>query len=447
MAYTDNQKLFAYYVTATVESGCDYSGVYLVDAITLGITQWYGQHAWRLLREVKDKAPDAYALLSDRLKGFADGDMKSWNYWTGVYITQTDANSWAEAAKLDSCKKVQDDLFMADCFGSDAMSNGDPTYAQQLALWGCSMDTTPVKSWIFWMTIYHQTPASAMRGLSAIGNGASIESIRDWALSYQVTSPYKNRLNTVYKLLNEWDASSAPPDFGYVSDFQDGDDMSASSVATTLQSQVAYVQAWGDDLIIHGKVTESELLLCHSTGKGIWVPKGGTLPSNPASGTEYSGDVPAASDQDPADFPAMRKLWYDNAEKWEYAMAPGRLDPPSSKFSDCSGCIWWAQHAATNGKYDWIGTATYYMLENCPVVYESTDHNAPIPRDQLRPGDLLLVEYNNAGITGHVEWYMGNGIVWGAGSAPLPHLSSNNVETMFQSWNSVTHIWVCRFLD
>lgn len=447
MAFTENQKLFAYYVTATVESGCDYSGVYLVDAITLGITQWYGQHAWRLLQKVKDEANDAYELLDDRLKELTEGGMKSWNYWTGVYITQADANSWAAAAKLDSCKKVQDELFMADCFGTTALSNGDPTYQQQLGLWGCPIDSTPVKSWIFWMTIYHQTPASAMKGLGAIGNGATIENIRDWALSYSVTSPYKNRINTVYKLLNEWDASSAPPDFGYVSDFTDGEDNSADSEAVTLQSQVAYVQSWGNDLIIQGKVTESEFLLCYNTGKGIWVPKGGTLPENPASGSASSSSAAPASEDDPTDFPAMRQLWYDNAEKWQYSSAGGRLNPPSSGYSDCSGCIWWAQHQASNGKYDWIGSSTYYMLQNCPVVYEASGHEAPIPRDQLRPGDLLLVEYNNSGTTGHVEWYMGNGIVWGAGRAPLPHLTSNNVETVFQSWSSVTHIWVCRFLD
>lgn len=448
MAFTDNQRLFAYYVTATVESGCDYSGVYLVDAITLGITQWYGQHAWRLLDKVRADATDAYAKLNDRLKGLCEGGMKSWGYWTNVYITQADANAWAEAAKLDSCKKVQDELFMADCFGTEAMSNGDATYRQVLATWGCNIDSTPVKSWIFWMTIYHQSPASAQRGIGAIGAGASIEAIRDWALSYRVTSPYKNRLNTVYRLLNEWDASSAPPNFGYVSDFTDGEDTTASTQATTLQSQVSYVQQWGNDIVIHGKVTESENLICHYTGKGIWVPKGGTLPSNPASGTEYSGDVPAASDQDPTDFPAMRQLWYDHANEWSYSNGGGRLSPTSSGYSDCSACIWWAQHMATNGKYDWMGTYTGAMVANCPVVYESTDSSASIPRDQLRPGDLLLVAYRGNSEPDHVEWYMGNGVVWGAGRAPLPHHTTDNVETVFQNWSiPVTHIWVCRFLD
>lgn len=440
MALTAEQQRFAYYVVATVETNCDYGGVNMVDAITLGVVQWYGQHAFRLMDKLRTDAADAYALLSDRLRNLCEGGAQSWGYWTDVYLNQTDAASWKTSAKLKSNQDVQDALFMADAFGEETNITGEQPYYKWLLSKGVEADAKKV---IFWMTIFHQSPQSCSRGLASIGGGASIESIRDWALSDKVLHNYANRENTVYRLLNEWDGTSNPPKFGDVSTTVPGDPGGAIE-GSTLQSQVSYIQAVGDSLIIHGKVTQSEQLLCYNTGRGIWVPNAGTVTSNPGAGTPSGGDVPGAGSV-PADFPAMKQLWLDNANRWGYRQAGGRLNPDVSGYSDCSACIYWAANKATNNKYANMGTWTQAMLENNHVILETTDGTLDLSK--MRTGDLILMDYNG-GNTDHVDWYWGNGVVWGAGSAPLPHHVTDDAANYLKTHSpAVRKAWVVRFLD
>lgn len=441
MAFTDNQKMFAYYVIAAVESDFDYGCCNTADAITVGIAQWWGYHAKRLMKKMQTEAPDAFALLSKNNQSMAD--KMSDDDWTRYFLTTTDVAGWQAAAKLDSCKKCQDELFIADAFGPGAMSNGDANYTDALAQWGVS--DSDVKTWIYWMSIYHQTPARCLRGLQSIGQ-SDIDSIFRWTQSDAVLSLYYNREKEVYDLLNGWDGESAPPDFGQVIDTPSIGDPGCAIEGSSLQDQISYVECAGNDLIIHGKAMRTDKLLCHNTGRGIWLPWSGTNTPNPGGGSTAEGDAPAASPDDPADFPAMRQLWYDNENKWQYSQGAGRLDPPSSGYSDCGGCIYWAANAATNNKYSWIGSWTMAMRDNMHHVYETTD--GYIPLDVLRPGDVIILDYNDDGRTDHVDWYFGNGVVWGAGNAPLPHKMGDDVTTLYQNyWTKVSRLWVCRFLD
>lgn len=441
LAFTDNQKMFAYYVTAAVESDFDYGCCNTYDAITVGIAQWWGYHAKRLMKKMQSEAPQAFSQLSKNNQSMVD--KLSDDAWTRYYLTSEDVKGWQAAAKLDACKKCQDELFIADAFGPGAMSNGDANYTTALEQLG--IHDTDVKTWIFWMTIYHQTPARCARGVQTIGQ-SDIDTIYQWTKSDSVLSKYRSRETKVHDLLAAWDGESAPPDFGQVIDSPGGGDPGSAIIGGSLQDQISYVEVTGNDLIIHGKVVESDKLLCHNTGRGIWLPWSGTNTPNPGSGSHFSGDVPAASTDDPTDFPAMRQLWYDNEKKWSYSQGPGRLNPPSSGYSDCSGCIYWAANAATNNKYAWIGTYTDAMKENCAIVYETSDRTLPI--DVLRPGDLIIMDYNGDGISDHVEWYFGNGVVWGAGSAPLPHHTSDDVTTFLKNFaKNLAHVWVARFLD
>lgn len=444
LAFTDAQKRFAYYVVAGIESDWDYGCVNQSDAITLGITQWWAYHAKRLLVKMKDEATDAYALLSQRLKELTESG-RSDNEWEYVFAQNEDASSFASAAKLDSCKRVQDELFLLDAFGPGNMSNGDLNYAEALSRWG--VDDSNAKTWIMWMEIFHQSPSYCLKGLQSIGGKASISEIYKWCRSFSGTSNYLNRHTRAYNMLNDWDGESEPPDFGMVLDNVPGDPGS-SIEQDSLQDQISYVEVAGNELIIHGKVVETDKLICYNTGRGIWLPHSSTNESNPGSGSPADGDAPAASADDPADFPAMRQLWYDNEGKWSYSQGAGRLNPIESGYTDCGGGIYWAANAATNNKYSWIGTWTMAMRDNCHKVYETTDGYIPI--DVLRPGDLIVMDYNDDGRTDHVDWYFGNGAVWssGFGSGGNPRKIGDDVTTLYQNyWTHVARLWVCRFLD
>lgn len=437
MALTANQQLFAYYVIATVETNCDYGGVNQSDAITLGILQWYGQHAWELLDAVRTGAPDAYDLLSQRLKDLCEGGSRTWDWWTNVYLQDDDADSWVASAELESNRAVQDQQAMLYLFGEDGEGG---TYGQ-LKGWGLGSD---VKTAIFYQSMCHQRPASASQAMGQLGGNASISKLLQWCKADSILGTYRNRYQTVYDLLNGWDGESSPPDFGYVDPVLPNDPSHDYEVGT-LQSELAYIQKVGDDLIVFGDMSKTSRLLCRNIGRDIWIPVSGTVPDNPGGGSPGGGTVPPASPDDPADFPAMRQLWYDNAERWRYSQGPGRLDPPTSGYSDCSACIYWAANAATNDKYSWMGTWTGAMVSNChQVLY--MDSGFTLDVNQLRPGDLIVMDYNGDSSTDHVDWYMGGTTVWGAGSAPLPHLVTNDVEHFYET-RGIRQLWVMRFLD
>lgn len=437
MALTEAQMRYAYYVIATVETNCDYGGVNQSDAITLGILQWYGQNAWTLLDAMRAGAPDAYALLSQRLRSLCEGGARTWDYWTSVYLQDDDASSWVASAELESNRAVQDQQAMSRLFGSDG--NGG-TYGQ-LVGWGLGSDP---KVAIFYMSMAHQRPASAADAMGQLGGSPSLSTLLQWCLANRILGQYRNRYQTVYSLLSSWDGTSEPPDFGMV-DTDLPTDPGGDYEAGDLQSEIAYIQSVGDDLVVFGDMSSTSRLLCHNTGRGIWLPVDGTVPENPGAGTPGTGDMPPASPDDPADFPAMRQLWYDNAERWSYSQGPGRLNPPTSGYSDCSACVYWAANAATNGKYSWMGTWTGAMVSNCHrVLYMNSGFTLSL--DVLRPGDLIVMDYNGDSSTDHVDWYMGGTTVWGAGSAPLPHLVTNDVEHYYET-RGIRQLWVMRFLD
>lgn len=437
MALSDAQKKFCFYVIATVETGCNWGGVNQHDPITLGITQWYGQNAWRLMDALRTEAAESYAKLSDRLRALCEGGAQTWGYWNGIYLTDNDAQSFVNSAQDEDNHRVQEQLFYSDLFDD----NGN--YAR---IQGWGIDDDP-KRGIFYLAMYHQTPAVAGNCAAQLGN-ASIESLRDWCLATRPFASYPNRYSKIYELLSGWDGVSDPPDFGQTGTVvPGGDDPTPGINASDLQSQISYIQIVGNQLCVFGKMDRTNKLLCRPTGKGIWIPCGGSNIQNPAGGSSdpSGGTVPPASADDPADFPAMRQLWIDNENKWSYGQGGGRLNPEVSGYSDCSAMIYWAQHKATNGKYDWIGTYGGAMDANCTHVYTCPSGDWSLPLDQLRPGDIISFNYKAGG--GHVEWYFGNGVLWGAGMAPLPHHTTDHVENFYVGRNDISEMWVLRFLD
>lgn len=428
MPFTQEQKMFAYYTIATVETNCNYALTNQSDAITLGILQWYGVRAYRLMASMKANAQDAFAKLSNRLQSLTNaGESQNWN---SIYLQNDDRESWAAAAALDSCKKVQDDTAISDVEG----------YIDQFNSFGGSDGN--VKTYIMWMAAWHQGPRYAQQCMQSVGVNASFDSAYRSILSNAVLGKYPNRYTTVYNLLKNWDGTSNPPDFGQVGGSGgSGTDPGGSITKDTLQNQIRYIQIRGDSLVVVGKVGKSEKLICYNTGKGIWVPSHSTVTNNPGAGESGAGD--------PADFAAMKKLWQDNANKWNYSQGPGRLNPESSGYSDCSACIYWAANKATDNKYNWIGTWTGAMQKNCKLVRHGTNADLKISTDEIKPGDLILIDYDGDGQSDHVDWYFGNGEVWGAGSAPLPKQVSTDVTDYLNTYygGQLVNYWIMRFLD
>lgn len=416
MAWTANQMLYTEYVIGTVESRCDYAAVNMHDPITLGIGQFYGWNAASLMKRLKAEAPDNYAKLSERMRSALDAhdpDTDS-QWWTGFYLYQDDADSWVAAAQDAENHKVQDAFFREWVFGGGGAW-------ETLGAWG--MDTSHVKETIFMLAVYHQAPASANNILANIGGGRSLDEYLAATLNTWPVNGYESRYREVYNLLADWDGQSAPPDFGQ-SDYEPGTNPDTGGQQT---SSVQRIEQAGNDLIIYGDMGTGGRLICRNTGNGVWLPvRNATGPSYPSTGGGGTGEAVEG------EFAAMKKLWEDNEKAFQYAQAAGRLGPDVSGFTDCSACIWWAANKVTGGKYSWLGTSTYTMRDTATKICDGID------RDKMRPGDLILMKNPD-----HVGWYWGNGVAWGAGSAPCPKVEADPVE---QYYNWGTDLEIYRFI-
>lgn len=413
MAWTKEQQQFCEYTICTVESNCDYAAVNMNDPITLGIGQFYAYNAAALMERLRDNASASYDKLSGRLKDAvanhpADTDAA---WWTGFYLYQDDADSWVASAQDQENHAVQDQFFLDWVFGSGGAFDS-------LAGWGMSTDN--VKQTIFMLSVYHQAPASANQILANIGGSRSLDDYLNATLNTWPVSGYSNRYNRVYQLLNEWDGTSAPPDFGQ-SDFTPGTNPDTNGQTKPSISRLEQV---GNDLIVYGAMGQGTRLVCHNTGNGVWLPvRNATAPTYP--GTSGGGTGGGGSDE----FEAMRAIWEQNEGAFNYAQAAGRLEPDVSGFTDCSACIWWAANKATNGKYSWLGTSTWTMRDTATKICDG------IQRDLMQPGDLILMTNPE-----HVGWYWGNGVAWGAGAAPCPKVEADPVENYY-SWGSNLEIY------
>lgn len=416
MAVTDNQKMYAMYVIGTVESNCNWASVNYNDPITVGMLQWYGTRAAGLLNILKEQAPDNYAKIASSLRSDIDAHDKGSGWWTRRYLTKEEGQSWASAASENSNHKIQQQLFMDDFDG----------YVSTFTSWGT--DESNIKTLIFISVMYHQAPKNCGQVVAAQGANASLSNMYKGALNNSVLRVYKTRYTTAYNLLNAWDGTSAPPDFGQVTDTSspDGGDITGDT-ATQQASGLQFVKLIGNDsLVVVG--TDGTTTTCYKTTGNVWYPRErSTEPANPGSGGGSSG---GAGDDD---ISRMQQVFIDNEGKFSYGQGAGRLTPETSGHTDCSGSIWWAINKIRPDLAANIGNWTGAMVNSGIEIARGLGTD-DIDLSIAKKGDILLCRGGQYGVNwlfndghNHVEWYFGNNILWGTRATPCP---TKNAKTL-----------------
>ena len=413
------QSLYAMYVIGAVESNWDWTAVNYNDPITLGMMQWYGTRAANLLNLVKTGDPDGYAILAQSLRDSVEAHTATDSWWTTRYVNRAEGNSWKTAAARDEIHTIEQDLFI---------HTDIPSYVSVLGSWGVGEDN--VKSLIFAMSMYHQSPRSCGQVIANVGD-ADLDTMWRAALNHQVLGQYANRYNRVHDLLTTWDGTSAPPDFGQttIPDTNPGGDTGNSGNPSTgggnsisQSTGITRITLNGNNLIVFTKEYPKGLVCVKTSGQN-WIPTANTTgkPDAPNQGA----DNDTGGEQPSTDIQAMQQLWFDNANKWAYGQGAGRLNPPVSGYSDCSACIWWAINKIRPDLAKNIGTWTGTMVNSGREIARGTA-STPFPTDKVKKGDILLIEwgYTNWSFNddhSHVEWMTESNHNWGAGSSPLPH--------------------------
>lgn len=437
MAWTQAQNMYCMYVICEVESGWNWAATNMQDAITLGIGQWWGTRAAGLMDLLRTQAPTSYAKLSSRLRTKLESDGPSAQSWTSFYLNQTDAQSWAESAEDDDNHVIQQTLFLQDIEG----------YKTTLSSWGLDVENN-VAATIFWMSAYHQNPSYCNNVMASVGNITDLATIRAGILSHRVLGQYSNRYNTIYNRLSNWDGTSAPPDFGQVDEFQEG--LSPTQQGAVMQQQVTgirYVRQAGDNLVIFSD-DYPDGMLCVKTNGEVWIPF--TNDTQVIMPNTEQGQTGGSSSL----FEQCKQTWIDWANNGGFAYgadAAGKY-PETSGHTSCAACIWAALNKHGSDICNWMSIFCPDLQNQGQLIYHTTGYNdIRVPIEDMRPGDLILMDYASSGNgrADHVDWYFGNNVVWGAGSAPCPHLVSNDCEHYLQgrTRSIVVELWIVRIFD
>lgn len=437
MAWTQAQNMYCMYVICEVESGWNWAATNMQDAITLGIGQWWGTRAAGLMDLLRTQAPTSYAKLSSRLRTKLESDGPTSQSWTSFYLNQTDAQSWAASAEDDDNHVIQQSLFLDDIEG----------YKTTLSSWGLDVENN-VAATIFWMSAYHQNPSYCNNVMASVGDITDLATIRAGILSHRVLGQYSNRYNTIYNRLANWDGASAPPDFGQVDEFQEG--LSPTPQGGNMQQQVTgirYVRQTGDNLVIFSN-DYPDGMLCVKTNSEVWIPF--TNDTQVIMPNTEQGQTGGSSSL----FEQCKQTWIDWANNGGFAYgadAAGKY-PETSGHTSCAACIWAALNKHNSDICNWMSIYCPDLQNQGQLIYHTTGYNdIRVPIEDMRPGDLILMDYASSGNgrADHVDWYFGNNVVWGAGSAPCPHLVSNDCEHYLQgrTRSIVVELWIVRIFN
>lgn len=400
MATKTQIREYSKYCIAAVESNFTWNSVYWVDAITLGMWQYWGPEAGDHLHRMKDETPVDYAKLAASLRANVEAHAASSSWWEGYHWTQAEGNSWKAVAKSSSANHALQEAQINE--------QQDKQIDYIIRQYGASLDNPKVL--VYLLNIYHQTPAACGRVCRSMAAGtATLNTCHTTALNDRVLSKYRNRYNEVKRLLDRWDGTSAPPDYGQVGDVTTGGD------SETISSEAAnfrYIIQMGDTLVLYGADGSpyADGVLFYAAGAQRWIPA-----RNPGRTTQVSDYTDSGSSTGTEAQNRIVELFKSWENKFKYSQSGDRLHPDKSGYGDCSSTVWRAYQLVT-GKD--IGTYTGAQRGKGKLIASGGPGTA-FPVDKAQPADLLQVTHTNG--VQHVEMYMGANKLMGHGSAPGPH--------------------------
>lgn len=411
---------YAMYVIGEVESNWDWTSVNYNDPITIGMMQWYGTRAAALLNRVKDEMPAAYVQLASSLRSDLESHVASAGYWNARYLTKAEGNSIITVFKEEQNHVIQENQAIADFEG----------YIATLEGWGMSQSYP--KPLIFAMSMYHQSPASAGQVIATAGGSADLDRIYGVCMNHGVLGQYRNRYNTVYQRLKDWDGESNPPDFGQSGDVDTTPGGNEPGIDTEA-SKLGYIIQNGDTLILYGKDEYEKGVIFYPASGQVWINGYNANGTDIGGGNEGGGSESGSEAQN-----AICELYRSWLDRFAYSQGAGRLDPISSGYGDCSSTVWFAYQQVAGID---VGTWTGAMAgKGTKIASGYSGDNLPI--EDMKPADLVLIMWNGWNSSfDHVELYMGNNELWGHGG---PDYGPDQTTTDARNYPRYMYYWEVR---
>ena len=408
------------YVIGEVESNWNWTAVNYNDPITIGMMQWYGTRAAALLNRIKNEMPTAYGQLASSLRSDIESHDAGSTWWTSRYLNRDEGNSIITVFQDEENHVIQENQAIADFEG----------YITTLENWGMSQSYP--KPLIFAMSMYHQSPASAGQVIATAGGSADLDRIYGVCMNHGVLGQYRNRYNTVYQRLKDWDGESNPPDFGQSGDVDTTPGGNEPGIDTEA-SKLGYIIQNGDTLILYGKDEYEKGVIFYPASGQVWINGYNANGTDIGGGNEGGGSESGSEAQN-----AICELYRSWLDRFAYSQGAGRLDPISSGYGDCSSTVWFAYQQVAGID---VGTWTGAMAgKGTKIASGYSGDNLPI--EDMEPADLVLIMWNGWNSSfDHVELYMGNNELWGHGG---PDYGPDQTTTDARNYPRYMYYWEVR---
>lgn len=408
------------YVIGEVESNWNWTAVNYNDPITIGMMQWYGTRAAALLNRIKNEMPTAYGQLAASLRSDIESHDAGSTWWTSRYLNRDEGNSIITVFQDEENHVIQENQAIADFEG----------YITTLENWGMSQSYP--KPLIFAMSMYHQSPASAGQVIATAGGSADLDRIYGVCMNHGVLGQYRNRYNTVYQRLKDWDGESNPPDFGQSGDVNTTPGGNTPGISTE-KSKLGYIIQNGDTLILYGRDEYAKGVIFYPASGQVWINGYNANGTDIGGGNEGGGSESGSEAQN-----AICELYRSWLDRFAYSQGAGRLDPISSGYGDCSSTVWFAYQQVAGID---VGTWTGAMAgKGTKIASGYSGDNLPI--EDMKPADLVLIMWNGWNSSfDHVELYMGNNELWGHGG---PDYGPDQTTTDARNYPRYMYYWEVR---
>lgn len=411
---------YAMYVIGEVESNWNWTAVNYNDPITIGMMQWYGTRAAALLNRVKNEMPTAYGQLAASLRSDIESHDAGSAWWTSRYLNRDEGNSIISVFQEKENHVIQENQAIVDFEG----------YITTLENWGMSQSYP--KPLIFAMSMYHQSPASAGQVIATAGGSTDLDRIYTVCMNHGILGQYRNRYNTVYQRLKDWDGESNPPDFGQSGDVSTTPGGNNPGISTE-ESKLGYIIQNGDTLILYGRDEYEKGVIFYPASGQVWINGYNANGTDIGGGNEGGGSETGSEAQN-----AICELYRSWLDRFAYSQGAGRLDPISSGYGDCSSTVWFAYQQVAGID---VGTWTGAMAgKGTKIASGYSGDNLPI--EDMEPADLVLIMWNGwNGSFDHVELYMGNNELWGHGG---PDYGPDQTTTDARNYPRYMYYWEVR---
>lgn len=408
------------YVIGEVESNWNWTAVNYNDPITIGMMQWYGTRAAALLNRVKNEMPTAYGQLAASLRSDIESHDAGSAWWTSRYLNRDEGNSIISVFQEKENHVIQENQAIVDFEG----------YIATLEGWGMSQSYP--KPLIFAMSMYHQSPASAGQVIATAGGSADLDRIYTVCMNHGVLGQYRNRYNTVYQRLQDWDGESNPPDFGQSGDVNTTPGGNTPGISTE-KSKLGYIIQNGDTLILYGRDEYAKGVIFYPASGQVWINGYNANGTDIGGGNEGGGSESGSEAQN-----AICELYRSWLDRFAYSQGAGRLNPISSGYGDCSSTVWFAYQQVAGID---VGTWTGAMAgKGTKIASGYSGDNLPI--EDMEPADLVLIMWNGWNVSfDHVELYMGNNELWGHGG---PDYGPDQTTTDARNYPRYMYYWEVR---